>query len=161
MIGPKGKELMTKLLSPLRFKFFGYKHLPSVAFWKIRILAISPSKCDVHLPFNRRNKNPFNSTYFAAMMGAGELSTGTLCMIHLADRGKWSMLVTNVKSEFYKKTSESIVFSCNQGSELKSLLDAIEENGKPAKLEMMSEGKNTSGIVVVRIWVTWSFKKKS
>jgi hypothetical protein len=160
MIGIKGKAIIKKMLNPFEFKAFSYAYLPSLLFWKIKILAVDGDKCTVQLPYTRRNKNPFNSVYFASMLGAGELSTGILCKIHLSDRGEWSMLVKEVKSEFYKKTSEPIIFSCSQGAELHFLFNQLEIDNEAGQLTMISEGRNLSNELVVKVWVNWSFKQK-
>jgi acyl-coenzyme A thioesterase PaaI-like protein len=159
-MGPKGESTRQKLLSPIKLWFYARKFLPSLNFWKVRVEDLDSNKCTVSLPYRTSTKNPFNSVYFAAMMGAGELSTGALCMIHLADRGSWSMLVTDFNSSFYKKTSEKILFTCQQGKQLSDFLDKIEKSGKPDTMVMESIGQNQSGEKVVKIEVTWSFKKR-
>jgi hypothetical protein len=159
-MGPKGESTRQKLLSPIKMWFYARKYLPSLNFWKIKVNELNEKKCLVSLPFRNTTKNPFESIYFAAMMGAGELSTGALCMVHLADRGSWSMLVTDFKASFYKKTSEKIIFTCKQGEQLEAFLDMTEKTGKPGKISMESIGKNQSGEDVVKIEVTWSFKKR-
>lgn len=157
---PKGLEYQQKMNKPLIFWMAMLSKLPSAIFWKFRIKTITQEKCEVTLPYSWRTQNPFRSIYFAAMAGAGELSTGALCQMYLAGRGKFSMLVVDFKAEFHKKADQKITFTCEQGEELFDLLNPMKP-GDTGQLTMISTGTNPAGEMVARIYVTWSFKKKT
>ena len=149
-----------KMTSPIVFWFAMLTKLPSAIFWKLRIKHISEQKCEVSIPYFWRSQNPFKSIYFAAMAGAAELSTGALCQLALAGKGKFSMLVVDFRAEYFKKANEKIIFTCNQGNELFELIDGMDINGT-GQLMMISSGKNPAGEEVAKFYVTWSFKRKS
>ncbi len=121
---------------------------------------INLEKCEVTIPYFWRSQNPFKSIYFAAMAGAAELSTGALCQLAMAGKGKFSMLVVDFRAQYSKKANQKITFTCEQGLELNEKIDSLEPNGTD-QLTMVSIGINEDGDEVARFHVTWSFKRKS
>ena len=156
----KAKDYQKKMRSPLIFWFAMLAKLPSAVFWRLRIKELTGDKCQVTIPYFWRSQNPFKSIYFAALAGAAELSTGALCQLALAGKGKFSMLVVDFRAEYHKKANQKITFSCDQGRELFQLIDSLNVNDT-AQLTMISTGTSESGEVVARFYVTWSFKRKS
>ncbi|UZD23599.1 PaaI family thioesterase [Algoriphagus halophytocola] len=149
-----------KMLNPIVFWFAMLVKLPSAVFWRMRIKKLDAEKCAVSLPFSWRTQNPFKSIYFAAMAGAGELSTGALCQLAMSGKGKFSMLVVDFRAEYFKKANNKITFTCNQGQELAKLLESLAV-GEADKLTMISSGVNPQGEEVAKFYVTWSFKRKA
>lgn len=158
---PEGKKLAKAYRSPIKFGLGMAMKLPSVRFWRIKMTEISPERCVISIPFNHRTQNPFKSIYFAALAGAAELSTGLLSLVSISGRGKWSMLVIDFKAEYSKKADSVIHFTCDQGLEILDLIDNIEKTGKPQTLQMISIGRNESNEEVAKMYITWSFLKKS
>lgn len=159
-LNSKAIDYQKKMLNPIVFWFAMLAKLPSAIFWRLRIKTLTTEKCEVTIPYFWRSQNPFQSIYFAAMAGAAELSTGALCQLALAGRGKFSMLVVDFRAEYFKKANEKITFTCVQGVELFELLESMQVNGT-GQLMMISSGKSPSGEEVARFYVTWSFKRKS
>ncbi|REG92631.1 DUF4442 domain-containing protein [Algoriphagus antarcticus] len=157
---PAALAYQKKMSNPLYFWFGMLIKLPSAVFWKFRIKELDADKCVVTIPYSWRTQNPFNSIYFAAMAGAGELSTGALCQLAISGQGKYSMLVVDFRAEFFKKANQKITFTCEQGQELSSLIESLQPN-ETGKLTMISSGKNLQGEEVARFYVTWSFKRKA
>ena len=94
------------------------------------------------------------------LAGAAELSTGALCQLAIAGKGQFSMLVVDFRAEYHKKANQKITFTCDQGAELFELIDAM-KSGETGQLMMISTGKNPSGEIVAKFYVTWSFKRKA
>jgi hypothetical protein len=159
-LNKEAQEYIRKAMNPLLFKIGLGMKLPSALFWRLGIKSLSLEKCEVTIPFTWRTQNPFKSIYFAAMAGAAELSTGALCQLTQAGKGKYSMLVVDFRAEYYKKANQKITFKCEQGLELNALIDSLEV-GASDKLTMVSAGTNPNGEEVAKFFVTWSFKKKS
>ncbi|MEM9050847.1 MAG: DUF4442 domain-containing protein [Bacteroidota bacterium] len=158
-LNAKAQEYIRKATNPLLFKLGLGKSLPSALFWSLRITELNMEKCLVTIPFKWRTQNPFKSIYFAAMAGAAELSTGALCQLSQAGKGKYSMLVVDFRAEYYKKADQKITFECNQGLELFGLIDSLNV-GDSDTLTMVSTGTNEDGDEVAKFFVTWSFKRK-
>lgn len=156
---PEAKKYQNRMSNPFIFWWAMFFKLPSAVFWRLKIKKITPEECWVTIPYFWRSQNPFNSIYFAAMAGAAELSTGALCQLGLAGKGKFSMLVVDFRAEYHKKANQKIIFVCNQGQELNDLINGLEPGGT-ASLTMISIGKDPDGEVVAKFYVTWSFKRK-
>ena len=149
------------VLNPWSFLFGMIRKLPSVIWWNIKVIHIDQTSCQVTIPYSWRTQNPFKSIYFAALAGAGELSTGALCQMYLAGRVPHAMLAVGLKAEFVKKADSTVTFSCNQGKELMDLLDSLYKKGDTGQITMESIGVSASGDKVAKIYVTWSFKRKA
>ncbi|NVJ85529.1 MAG: DUF4442 domain-containing protein [Algoriphagus sp.] len=159
-LNPQALDYQRKMSNPFIFWFAMLAKLPSAVFWRLRVKHLDAEKCQVTIPYFWRSQNPFRSIYFAALAGAAELSTGALCQLALAGKGKFSMLVVDFRAEYHKKANQKITFSCEQGSELFQLIDSLNVNDT-AQLTMISTGKNKDGEMVARFFVTWSFKRKA
>jgi hypothetical protein len=159
-LNAKAIDYQNKMCNPMVFWFAMLAKLPSAIFWRLRIKTLSSEKCEVTIPYFWRSQNPFKSIYFAAMAGAAELSTGALCQLALAGRGKFSMLVVDFRAEYFKKANQKITFTCNQGIELFELIERMEIDAT-GQLMMISSGRSPSDEEVARFYVTWSFKRKS
>ncbi len=156
----QGQQYIKRMRNPIVFWFAMLFKLPSAIFWKLRIKELDMQQCVVTIPYFWRSQNPFQSIYFAAMAGAAELSTGALCQLALAGKGKFSMLVVDFKAEYHKKANQKISFLCDQGDELNTLVQGLQP-GDSGSLTMVSTGTNPQGEVVARFYVTWSFKRKT
>lgn len=156
---PEAKSYLGKMTNPFIFWWAMLFKLPSAIFWRLKIKKLDAEACEVSIPYFWRSQNPFNSIYFAALAGAAELSTGALCQLSMAGKGKFSMLVVDFRAEYFKKADQLITFSCNQGKELESIINQLQP-GESNKLTMISTGFTKDGEMVARFYVTWSFKKK-
>jgi hypothetical protein len=153
------KSHIKKMTNPVIFWWAMLFKLPSAIFWKLKMKSLSPEKCEVTIPYFWRSQNPFKSIYFAALAGAAELSTGALCQVALAGKGKFSMLVVDFKAEYTKKATEKITFICDQGAELEGLIEQMQP-GDTRQMLLISTGYNQSGEQVAKFFITWSFKRK-
>jgi len=160
VLNPQALDYQRKMTNSFVFWWAMLIKLPSAIFWKFRIKSLDVEKCKVTIPYSWRTQNPFKSIYFAALAGAAELSTGALCQLALAGNGAFSMLVVDFRAEYHKKANQKITFSCEQGKEVFQLIESLKV-GENNQLTMVSEGRNPSGELVARFFVTWSFKRKS
>lgn len=149
-----------RMTNPFIFWFAMLIKLPTAVFWRLKVKKLDQHSCEVTIPYFWRSQNPFKSIYFAALAGAAELSTGALCQLALAGKGGFSMLVIDFRAEYSKKANSKITFTCDQGQALFELIEPMKA-GDTSQLTMISTGKNTSGEIVAKFYVTWSFKRKS
>lgn len=155
----EAEKYLSRMTNPFIFWWAMFFKLPSAVFWRLKIKSLSLEKCEVSIPFFWRSQNPFQSIYFAALAGAAELSTGALCQLGMAGKGKFSMLVVDFRAEYHKKANQKIIFTCDQGAELSQLIDSLQPQ-ETGTLTMISTGRNPQGDVVAKFYVTWSFKRK-
>ena len=142
-----------------RFIFFLIWKLPLGFISGIRVKSLDDKQCEVTVPFNFLNKNPFKSMYFAVQAMAAELSTGALVFVHRSNKNT-SIIVTNFESIYHKKAVTKIRFLCADGGRILTSLKKAEETNQPQKCIMRSRGYDTSGVCVSEFKVTWSIKKR-
>jgi len=159
-LNPTAQKLRLQLLSPWKLKFFFWKRLPSLLFWRVKLTHLDADRSEVQIPFMKKTQNPFRSVYFAAQIGAAEFSTGVHAVLAVEGKGKISMLVTSMRAEFYKKAAETIIFECHDGKAVRECVDQAISSGEGKTITMISEGKNSSGELLSKLWIEWSFKKK-
>lgn len=141
--------------------FYFLWRLPSVLWFGIRIEQVNAAQGIVSLPFTWRSQNPFRSVYFAAQCAAAELSTGILVLAAIGGQAKVSMLVTRLDMEFVKKATSTIVFTCGEGSKIREAVNRTIQSGEPQTISVETTGVQSTGEVVSRARLTWSFKLKT
>lgn len=158
---PAVSKLLRRLNSPGLMRFFYWQKLPSLSFWGVKIRFCNPFRAEVSIPFRWQTQNPFRSTYFAALCGAAELSTGVLGMIAIENRGRISMLITNLEANFIKKATGQTVFVCEEGDKIQQAVQAAIETKTAQQIKVTSVGSNEAGETIAVVTLTWSFKLKS
>lgn len=142
-------------------KFLFFK-LPSAFLCGVRVKQIEAEKCVVTVKHRWINQNPFNSMYFAVQAMAAELSTGALVINHIQQSGKSiSMLVANNKSNFSKKATGRITFTCNDGKNASQAIQKAIDSGEGQTFWMKSIGINENGEQVSEMDFEWSVRTKS
>ncbi|NBL64553.1 DUF4442 domain-containing protein [Flavobacterium sp. NST-5] len=141
-------------------KFLFFK-LPSAFICGVRVKSIDSNSCIATVKHRWINQNPFNSMYFAVQAMAAELTTGALVMLHIRKSGKKiSMLVANNKSNFTKKATGRVFFTCKDGHLIKEAIQKTIETGEGQTFWMKSIGVNEKGEQVSELDFEWSIRVK-
>lgn len=148
--------------TPLKLNIFLFFKLPS-AFWSgVRVKSISKEQCIVTVKHRWFNQNPFKSMYFAVQAMAAELTTGALVMMQIKKSGKnISMLVANNNSNFSKKATGRITFTCNNGHLIEEAIKQTIATGEGQTIWMKSVGVNEKREQVSEMNFEWSIKLKA
>ena len=148
--------------TPLKLNIFLFFKLPS-AFWSgVRVKSISKEQCVVTVKHRWFNQNPFKSMYFAVQAMAAELTTGALVMMQIKKSGKKiSMLVANNNSNFSKKATGRITFTCNDGHLIEEAIKQTIATGEGQTIWMKSVGVNEKREQVSEMNFEWSIKLKA
>lgn len=148
--------------TPLKLNVFLFFKLPS-AFWSgVRVKSISKEQCIVTVKHRWFNQNPFKSMYFAVQAMAAELTTGALVMMQIKKSGKnISMLVANNNSNFSKKATGRIIFTCNDGHLIEEAIKQTIATGEGQTIWMKSVGVNEKREQVSEMNFEWSIKLKA
>lgn len=148
--------------TPLKLNIFLFFKLPS-AFWSgVRVKSISNEQCVVTVKHRWFNQNPFKSMYFAVQAMAAELTTGALVMMQIKKSGKnISMLVANNNSNFSKKATGRITFTCNDGHLIEEAIKQTIATGEGQTIWMKSIGVNEKREQVSEMNFEWSIKLKA
>jgi len=158
---PSLLKMIRQLNTSWKMRLYFLQKLPSCWFWGVRVKYCDADRAEVTIPFRWRSQNPFRSTYFAALCGAAELSTGLLALIALHGRGRISMLITHVEAEFTKKADNLTTFRCEAGPDIRDTVQRAIDSGNGETIRVASIGRNEAGVEVCRVYLTWSFKVKS
>jgi Domain of unknown function (DUF4442) len=149
------------VVSPSKFNQFLFFKLPSAFLMGVRVKAINETQCVVSVKHRWINQNPFNSMYFAVQAMAAELSTGALVIAQIRNSGKnISMLVANNKSNFTKKATGRITFTCNDGHLIDQAIKTTIATGEGQTFWMKSVGINQKGEQVSEMDFEWSIRVK-
>ena len=148
-------------LTPSKINTFLFFKLPSAFICGVRVKELDPAKCEVSVKHRWINQNPFNSMYFAVQAMAAELSTGALVMFQIKKSNKKiSMLVANNTSNFSKKATGRITFTCNDGHLIDNAIVKTITTGEGQTIWMKSIGVNEKGEQVSELNFEWSIKLK-
>ena len=143
-----------------KIRLFFLKNLPTAFWWGIKVKSCSPYRTEIEVPYNWRTQNPFKSIYFAALAGAGELSSGLMAGLVIRNSKKVSMLVTNVAVDFIKKANTATTFTCDEGIKIIDGIQKAIDTKEGVEVTLQSTGTNIHGEVVTKFRITWSFKLK-
>lgn len=152
------KYIINSFQNNFKLFFFFLSKLPSAAWWSFSVKSCTPYRSEVVIPYGWRTKNPFKSIYFAALAGAGELSTGMLAIIAIQNRKDIAMLVLKQEATFSKKAIGKITFTCEDGQEVIDVMQRVLDTGEAVPITMTGIGRNEQEEEVCRVMVTWSFK---
>ncbi|MGO2102407.1 MAG: DUF4442 domain-containing protein [Psychroflexus halocasei] len=149
-------------LSPYKLNLFLFLKLPNAWFSGVRLKELSNNHAVSSVKHRWINQNPFKSMYFAVQAMAAELVTGVLVMqaIQKSNR-KISMLVAQNTSEFTKKATGRIHFTCQQGHEIDAIIEKCISTGEGQKIWLKSVGKNEKNEVVSTFNFEWTLKVKN
>jgi hypothetical protein len=151
-----------RLARPWAMRGFFAAKLPLALVAGLRVREIDRRHCVVTVPYGWRTTNPFQSTYFAALSMAAELSTGALAM--LATRSApapVALLITGLEASFEKKAAALTTFTCADGAAVFTAVAATLAGGEPAVARCAATGCLPDGTVAARFVFTWSFKRRA
>jgi len=154
--------LKERIKSSIIFKLFSIYKLPLAYITGLKVDTLTDEKCQTSVDYKYLNKNPFNSTYFAVLSMAAELSTGTLAFLSAGGlKSDIAFIITEIKGQFFKKATGKTIFICNEGDKLReAVLDA--QNSTSSREQIVhSYGYNKNGDSIANFEFKWSFKKKN
>jgi Domain of unknown function (DUF4442) len=149
-------------LTASKINWFTAFNLPSAFICGVRAKAITNEQCIVSVKHRWINQNPFKSMYFAVQAMAAELSTGALVLSQIKKTDqKISMLVANSKSNFTKKATGRITFTCKDGLEIENAIQKAIASNEGQTIWMKSIGIDEKGNQVSEFDFEWSVRLKS
>jgi hypothetical protein len=143
------------------FRAFLLKSLPMAYFAGIRVRELNDKSAYTTIKFGWINQNPFRSMYFACQAMAAEMSTGLLVMNGTYEsKPGISMLVIKNESQFFKKATGKITFTCDDGELVSASILSAKNSVEGVIINLKSQGKNENGEIVSEFIFTWSLKAK-
>lgn len=149
------------IITPKRINLFMLFKLPLAYISGMRVQSITNTTAIVRIRHQWINQNPFKSMFWAAQGMAAEMSTGVLVMQEIKKSNRTvSMLVTRQESEFFKKATGKILFTCSGGKQIKEAIEKSIETNEGQIVRLIASGVNTDGVVVSTFQFEWSLKVK-
>lgn len=144
-----------------KFRLMLWKELPMGFASKMKIKELTDERCQVTVPYNRKNKNPFQSTFWAVLGMAAEMSSGAMMLQYThGQKPSVAMLVADCHAEFVKKATDVTTFTCNDGLKIRAAIEKTIETGEPELIECKMVGANEAGEVLTNWIFNWSVKAR-
>lgn len=70
------------------------------------------------------------------------------------------MLVTRIEAAFFKKADQTLLFTCTDGVHIRAAIQQALLTGEGHTFRATSVGTLPDGTEAVRVYITWSFKRK-
>ncbi len=158
---PMLNKFISRARNPFIFKLYLLAKLPMAFIARLQIESLDPKQAKVSVPHGWINQNPFQSTYFAVLSMAAEMSTGILGTMAIANaETPISMLVVDTHSSFSKKATDLTTFHCENGDLFFKAVEQTLKTGEAVTVTAQTVGRNKAGVEVARATYTWSIKKK-
>jgi len=92
-------------------------------------------RCILRVPLSRRTRNHLGSMYFGVLCSGADAAAALLGFRLLRERaGRISVIFKDVRAEFLKRAEADVHFACEQGGEIRALLDRAEASGERENL---------------------------
>jgi len=147
--------------SPWRFRLLLMKILPMGFLSKMKVTHLDETSCSVSVPYSWRNKNPFQSTFWAVLGMAAEMSSGALLTLYtFKQKPEVAMIIVGCRAKFVKKAKDITTFICPDGVKIRSAIEATRVSGEAVQVECNMNGTNRAGETVAQFSFTWSVKMR-
>ncbi len=161
MLSDRQIKFRDDFLSPLKQKLYYLKSLPMGLISGIKLIQLDEAGAVSEVPYRWRNKNPFNSMYFAVQSMAAELSTAALVLMALKGiDAKVALIIVDLKVEFVKKAKSKITFTCRDYDKIYGEVAQLKQAGDTAIVTARTVGRDVDGAEVAIFYFTWSFKRR-
>lgn len=160
-LNPSQKKVIKDFNNSLKFKLFTFFKLPLGFISGMRIKYLDQHRCEATIPYGWVTRNPFKSTYFAALAMAAELSNGSLALLATyGHKPSVAVIITGMQAEFIKKATKKVTFTCEDGDLLFAAVERAIETGEGVEQEVITIGTMPDGTEVARFKFNWSFKAR-
>ena len=150
-------------ISPLQFKLFLWRYLPTAIWMGLRLEMLDDQICTIAVRYRWRNRNPFGSVYFAAQAAASELSTGLPAFLEIrrVQDQHISMLVMDIKMTFLKQARGKVYFRFDQIHLIRNAILRAKGTDDPQLCELTVVGLDAlTGDQVSTCLITWRFRRR-
>ena len=153
--------IQNNFINNFKFRLNLFKILPMGFLSGMKISELTEEKCSVTVPYKRKNKNPFKSTFWAVLGMAAEMSSGALLIMFThKQKPSVAMIIVNCTGNFVKKATDKTTFTCSDGQKIKEAVKTAIENEEAQLIECHMKGVNEAGEEVANFTFTWSVKAR-
>lgn len=113
-----------KLRATLRLRTFGFFKIPLIFYVSPVIEEFNNERIVVRIPLKRHTRNHLKSMYFGVLATGADCTGGLMAMRLIQESGqKVSLLFKDFKAEFLKRAEGDVLFTCEDGSAIRALVD--------------------------------------
>ena len=153
----------SETITTWKLRLFGFIRIPLIFFCWPQVIKITETSLEVKIKLNRRTRNHLNSMYFGVLSVGADVTGGFLAMGYIRDsKSKISLIFKDFQADFLKRAEGDVHFICNEGNEIRALIQRSEETGErenmPVNITAMVP--SISQDPVAEFILTLSIKKK-
>lgn len=120
---PQNSVISLRKMNWLLF-LMGLVQIPLIGFVRPKLIAIDNQEVRVRIKLRRRTKNHLKSMYFGALAVGADIAAGIHVFYFSELKGvKTSFAFKGMKAEFLKRAESDVIFSCEEGQLIQSLLE--------------------------------------
>ncbi len=146
-------------------RLWAWRRIPLLAWIRPTVVAMDGDHCILRVPLRRRTRNHLGSMYFGVLCSGADAAAALLGFRLLKGReARVSVIFKDVRAEFLKRPEADVHFACEQGREIRALLDRAEQSGERENLpvHVVATVPTISGDEpVARFVLTLSVKRRS
>lgn len=158
-LNEKQEQFARLLRNNLMFRFFLIGKLPLGFLSGMRIKHLDAYSCITTIPYRWLTRNPFRSTYFAALSMAAELSNGALALLAV-EGTQVAVIIVHMEAQFIKMAKNTTTFTCNEGHKLFDAAAKAQQTQEAVLATVETTGVSEEGVVIAKFRFTWSFKNR-
>ena len=146
-----------------KMRLFGLTRIPLIFFCRPRVVNITDTSLEVKIKLNRRTRNHLNSMYFGVLSIGADVTGGFLAMEYIRkSKSNISLIFKDFHADFLQRAEGDVHFICDNGSEIRALIQKSEETGKRESLpvHVTATVPSISHDPVAKFILTLSIKKK-
>ncbi len=159
-----GDLLGDRFQDTVLLRYFGLTKIPLLFLVSPRVLGVSGDGSAVRIPLNRMTRNHLGSMYFGTLAIGADCVVALLAMHFIKESGKEiSLVFKDFRANFLKRAEDDVVFTCDQGGEVKKLVDEAIATGERVSGPISAHAQNATGAqeVVAEFVLTLSLKIKT
>ena len=124
---------------------------------RLTVQSLSDERCEVALPFRRKNLNHVGTMHACALATAAEYASG-LCVLSAFGVGRVRLVMANLQISYSKRGDSTCVAEAELPSEmLKHVQTQLNDHGRCA-FELHSVVRDAADDVVAEAQITWHLK---
>ena len=119
------------LRETLSLRAFSFLKIPLIYHIRPTVLEVSEKRIEIKVPLGRRSRNHLNSMYFGALSIGADCAGGLLAMNLIRQKkAKVALVFKDFKAEFLKRAEGDVHFICEQGEEIRNLVEKAVQSGE-------------------------------
>ena len=106
-----------------------------ISYVRPRVLELSAERCEIVVPLSWRTRNHLRSMYFGALC-TGADAAAALAGIEASRKagGRVAVIFKDMRAEFLKRAEADVHFACEQGREIRDLIEWADASGERQNL---------------------------